>query len=95
MNKHFNFFFAQLLIASLSGAAWAQTGACARPTAQLPFEGNQVRYTLKVGDAIPFNAAPGTAAYFPDSSFTNVATLFAAQLWLGAIDDSGDRKSVV
>jgi Secretion system C-terminal sorting domain/Dockerin type I domain len=88
MKKHFFLFLALFM----SGAVWAQTTqsvlSCTRPSGQLPFQGNQVRYTLKVGDAVPFGAG-SQALYRPDTAFANVATLYAANLWLGSTDDAG------
>jgi hypothetical protein len=82
--KHFFTLFALLIC---NAAAWAQ--GCSRPFASIHFQGNQVRYDVKVGAPFTFNCAGSYANFRADTANPIVSTLFANGLWLGSTDTNG------
>jgi Secretion system C-terminal sorting domain/Dockerin type I domain len=86
MQKTFSILFALLVCNAMM---WAQN--CPRPTGLIPFQGNQVRYTVKVGAPFTFTCATANPNFRADTTAPNVASLFASGLWLGSTDSTGQQ----
>jgi Secretion system C-terminal sorting domain/Dockerin type I domain len=84
MQKIFSILFALLVC---NAWAWAQN--CGQPQGSMLFQGNQVRYQIKVGSGFPFNCTTNLPLFLPDTTSPTLSTLFASHLWLGAYDLNG------